>query len=424
MLQFFPQARGFGPHRPGHPPTLALRPPPNPMPARAKEVFQEIQQEKKFFTHLLDAVENALMAFDGGGHLLWANKAGERLCGAPTRRLIGQNYRAFGLDPHLSEIMDRFRAGERVKQIETCVRSPVPGDGTETEPWVALVTCSTLTEDGHLKGGVLMVEDVTEVRDRAKARLQKDSITALSGLTASLAHELKNPLGAIDLHIQLLERLLRNAGGRPLTREAQEEMGEMTHILSDELGRLDRMLSDFLTSVRPLKPRRRSDDLNRIVEEALTFMAPEIDSHKIILMKDLSPDIPALMLDPDLIKQALLNLFKNSVAAMARTGRPARLTVSTRCDPETVLLSVADTGEGIPSENLTKIFEPFFTTRDMGTGLGLSIVHRIFTEHGGALVLHSKVGEGTDFRVEFHLKSPTPPLLPSPHPETPNAPGH
>jgi signal transduction histidine kinase len=120
----------------------------------------------------------------------------------------------------------------------------------------------------------------------------------------------------------------------------------------------------------------------------------------------------------------LLNLLKNSVAAMERTGRPGRLSVSTRSNPETVLLSVADTGEGIPAENLTKIFEPFFTTRDMGTGLGLSIVHRIFTEHGGALVLHSKVGEGTDFRVEFHLKTPTPPLLPSPHPETPHAPGH
>lgn len=388
------------------------------MPARAKEIFQEVQQEKKFFTHLLDGLELAMMAFDTVGRLLWANKAGERLCGAPTKKLHGQSYRDFGLDLHLKQILDRFQQGERIKQVETCVEGPVQDDGSRGEPWVALVTCSTLTQDGHLTGCVLTIEDVTEVREQAKARLQKDSITALSGLTASLAHELKNPLGAIDLHIQLMERLLRNAKGKVLGTDFQGEMEEMTQILSSELRRLDRMLSDFLTSVRPLRARRQPEDLHRILTEALALLAPEFESHKIMILKDLAPELPTLSLDPDLIKQALLNLMKNAVAAMSRTGRPGRLTVSTRSSADAVLLSIADNGEGIPAENLTKIFEPFFTTRDMGTGLGLSIVHRIITEHGGELVLSSQVGEGTDFRIEFQLKTPTPPLLPSPHPET------
>jgi len=386
------------------------------MPARAKEVFQEVQQEKKYFLQLLDAVEDALFSMDHDGKVAWMNKAAERLAGESLRKFHGKPFAELPVDGHLKEIWTRFLGGERIRNLETCI-TPHPAVGKavhgaglpEAPPCAALISCFTLADGGRLQGGLLFVQDVSEVRRHARDRLQKDSVHALAGLTASLAHEIKNPLGAIDLHIQLLQRLLKNAHF-----PGHGEMDEMARVISEEIHRLDRIVNEFLTSVRPIRARRKPESLNPILEEVLRLMAPELEARKVRVVADLAPDLPLLLLDRDLIKQAVINLIKNAQAAMENTGRPGLLKVGTRHAGETVLLSVADNGEGLPAENLAKIFEPFFTTREMGTGLGLTIVHRIFTEHGGELVLQSEPGQGTDFRVEFPLHEAAPRLLASP----------
>lgn len=394
------------------------------MTARAKEVFQEVQQEKKYFLQLLDAVEDALFSIDNRGNLEWLNKAAERLAGEPLRKLHGRPFSELPVDPHLKDLWARYRGGERIRNLETCVTGfgasgkgvghPV---GAEAPPCAALVSCFTLADGGRLQGGLLFVQDVSEVKRHARDRLQKDSVHALAGLTASLAHEIKNPLGAIDLHIQLLQRLLKNAHF-----PKRDEMEEMARVISEEIHRLDRIVNEFLTSVRPIRARRKPESLNAILEEVLRLMAPELEARKVHVVSDLAPDLPALPLDRDLIKQAVINLIKNAQAAMESTGRPGLLKVGTRHAGETVLLSIADNGEGMPAENLAKIFEPFFTTREMGTGLGLTIVHRIFTEHGGELVLQSEPGQGTDFRVEFPLHEAAPRLLEPPEAGRPSLP--
>ena len=208
----------------------------------------------------------------------------------------------------------------------------------------------------------------------------------LTLLAAGVAHEIGNPLNSLHIHLQLIERKVRNLHGA-----VAGELQESIEIARSEISRLDSIVTQFLSAIRPSKPQLQPENVNAIVEESVRFFAAEIEDRDIVVEQELRSDLPLLELDRDQMKQAFYNVIKNSFEAMKRRGI---MHIRTDRDETHVLMNFTDTGGGMSAEMLSHVFEPYFTTKPSGSGLGLLIVRRIVREHGGELAIESKEGTG------------------------------
>ena len=220
-----------------------------------------------------------------------------------------------------------------------------------------------------------------------------------------MAHEIKNPLGAISIHLQLIQRRLgteREGPGADPWSAVREAVG----VIEEEVERLNQIVVDYLFAVRPMNIDLTSEEVNEVLTELLRLLRPELEAAGIELREQLSKSLPRVLLDQRAMREALLNLIKNAIAAMVEdtaSGRPRVLTVASSTDGETVTVRVGDTGPGIPQEIQGKVFEPYFTTRDFGSGLGLTLVYKIVKEHLGEIELDSKPGSGSTFSISIPI---------------------
>lgn len=242
-------------------------------------------------------------------------------------------------------------------------------------------------EAGQAKNFLCIRRDITS-RTQMEQRLQQsERLASIGEMSTYIAHEIRNPLFAIG---GFAHQLLRNVSD-PAAREKIE-------IIIEESKRLDSILKSILTFARPVEPGSGLADLNRIVRDTMELMGIACESRNIQLVLGLADDLPLVEADPELIKQCLINLVKNSVEAMPQGGQ---LAVRTGMAAARVLLEVEDTGQGIVPEIRDKVFSPFFSTKGRGTGLGLAMTKKILDELGGTVDLSSVPGAGT--RVVLHL---------------------
>ena len=232
-------------------------------------------------------------------------------------------------------------------------------------------------------------------RDRRDARRMRDEEhAALIGTLASgLAHEIRNPLGTLSMNLQLLQEDWANPVSDRETKSARK-----IAVLLKEIRHLENILNDFLRFAA--KPRLKLErvNINRILEELLDFTAPQAARAKVRVIRRLSPAAPPVQVDPERIRQCLLNLFLNALQAMPEGGD---LEVSTDSAPGHCRIRVRDTGVGIPPENLEQIFNLYFSTKPAGTGLGLPMARKIVEEHRGTISVESTPGQGTVFTVDL-----------------------
>ena len=172
-------------------------------------------------------------------------------------------------------------------------------------------------------------------------------------------------------------------------------------VAKGEINRLDYIITQFLQAIRPSPPQLKEASLNDVVQKTLALLGPELENRGLTVREKLARRLPNTPIDPAQIQQVLVNLIKNALQAMTKGGV---LTLQTGEGSEGVWVSVADTGGGIPQEQINRIFDPFYTTKKKGTGLGLMIVQRIVRAHGGRIELESHVGQGTTFRVWLPLR--------------------
>jgi signal transduction histidine kinase len=215
-------------------------------------------------------------------------------------------------------------------------------------------------------------------------------LAAISRLTSGVAHEIKNPLNAILLRLDLLKARLAGA---------DEEIAQELEVLSREVLRLNRVVTTFLDFSRPVEVHFTEVDLGALVREMAELIRPQAEEANIRIEVD-TPGAPALLRgDPDLLKQAVLNLMTNAVEAMAAAGGQLRLTVSRT--GRRWLLEVADTGPGIPEALRGKVFQLYFTSKARGSGIGLAMAYRAAQLHNGTISFTSETGRGTTFRLEL-----------------------
>ena len=369
-------------------------------------VVKRLARERSFLETLFNTIEDGVLVVDEQGRVIYFNQAVTRLLGLQPGT-EGQHVTRFL--PELDwEDLSRFdsRGGARVARHEFEVNYPRPR-------FLRLYAAPLDGEAAGSSGVALILHDATETRQQTFEAIESERVQALTLLAASVAHEIGNPLNALHIHLQLMERELKKlnederrvtAGGRvvsPVT--AQPSVQELSHKLSryldvakGEINRLDYIITQFLQAIRPAAPQLKLISLNEIVEKTLDLLKPELSNRGLNVKTRLARRLPTAPVDATQLQQVLVNLIKNAMQAMTRGGT---LTLQTGEAGEGVWVSVTDTGGGIPQEQLKRIFEPFFTTKKKGTGLGLMIVQRIVRAHGGKIEVEGHAGRGTTFRV-------------------------
>jgi signal transduction histidine kinase len=240
---------------------------------------------------------------------------------------------------------------------------------------------------------VKKAESILERRQEEQKELQAqlelaERLAALGEMVAGVAHEIRIPLGFISSTAELLRKRL----------EQNETNSRLAKIIEEEVNRLNQTVTEFLDFARPREPNLQVCDVEGILERGLEFLQPEIERQKISLVRQYSRNGHPLMVDPDLLYRAFLNIIINAIQAMPQGGR---LTVSTAPGPrgKGIKIDFQDTGEGITAENAKKIFNPLFTPKDQGSGLGRSIVKGIVESHQGQIAIDSNFGRGAKVSI-------------------------
>jgi len=243
---------------------------------------------------------------------------------------------------------------------------------------------------GQALGSVLLIKDLREIRDLQEKVHRSERLASLGRLAAGVAHEIRNPLSSIKGFAQYF---VKRFNGQP------EDQGYAS-IMVKEVDRLNRVITELLDFAGPKEPRREPQSLENIAEHALQLLAPDLATRKVEVSREYEPGLPAVSVDRDQISQVFINILLNALESMDGEG-DIRISLRSCGPPPGVEVSFADTGAGIPEEDLEKVFEPFFSRKRKGTGLGLAIVHQIIGSHRGDIRVESGPGKGTTFRIHL-----------------------
>lgn len=344
-------------------------------------------REKGFLENVFDALQEGVLILDPEGAVTFLNGAA---CGF------------FGLehDEALGQKIDSLVRGLNWKSLVGPGRQAVNRDLEVFYPENRYLNfyLSPLVEDvtasEELLGYVMLVRDVTQSRREAEEAIESEKLNALTLLAAGVAHEIGNPLNSLGIHLQLLERKVND-----LPPGDRDKLHEHLSTARNEIQRLDLLLKEFLHAIRPSAAHREPGNLNKVIEDTLSTLAPELEEHNVHVNLHLEDHLPVLPIDSDQLMQAFFNLLKNAYQSLPGSGGEVRIT--TRSTEFEIIASVEDYGSGISPEIMGSLFEPFRSGRKTGTGLGLLIVRRIVRAHGGEIEVESEEGEGTTVRMYF-----------------------
>jgi two-component system NtrC family sensor kinase len=375
-----------------------------------KRIEDELREANEFFMNLIESSVDGIIAADMKGNIFIFNKGAEILSGYKAEEVIGKiHITRIYPEGIAKEIMKRLRSPDYggVGKLLPCQFNVVNKMGEE----IPIQISASLIYNGAGQE-VASVGIFTDLRPRLlmEKKLQEthlqlvssEKMASLGKLAAGIAHEINNPLGGILIYSSLMmEDLL----------EEDPKRSDLARIVQ-EAGRCKDIVKSLLEFARQTEPKKEPTDINRAINDGLFFLVKQALFHNIRIVKEFDPFLPLVRGNAGQLKQVFMNIIVNAAEAMHGNGT---LTIRTlpSLDRKTVRIEFADTGEGIPEENLSRIFDPFFTTKDVGkgTGLGLATSYGIVQDHGGTITVTSKVGLGTSFVIELPIQPQTQPIL-------------
>jgi signal transduction histidine kinase len=355
----------------------------------------------------MNNLEDAVALFSPRGDVIFSNAAMNALHTGPIGGLPASH--------PVRQIVERTLAG---RKSQGPVSMALPSrdatvrisESDALEGADRLVISHAITDaSGRFLGAMLVARNLAYLSQVHSTLNYSRKLAALGRLMAGVAHEVKNPLNAMTIHLELLKQKLSRqlvaAGGVPLLPETSKPTGpsldvtKHVDVISKEIKRLDEVVNGFLKFARPDELKLQPIRLAALISDVATTAGAEAERNRITMTVDCAESLPAINADPGMMGQALLNLALNACQAMPDGGT---LKIGCRAaSRRRVEISVEDTGVGIPPEHLGRIFDLYFTTKEQGSGIGLSMVYRIVQLHGGEVEVQSTPGRGTRFRLIF-----------------------
>lgn len=326
----------------------------------------EAERSKDFLNAILHSLEEAIIVVDPEERVSMVNRAAEEFLGLCPADAIGKIFASLDF---------------------TIIR-----DGSDTylhvngKKYNVILSSSTVFDsEGHLRGRVVLIKDITRLREMEVHHERNQRLIAMGEMAAKIVHEIRNPLCSIELFSSMLESDLEKSTHKKLARG-----------ISTGINNLNNILTNMLFFAKPHKPVPRNIRLDRVVEDSVMMFLPMMESRRIRIERVVfGCEIDG---DPELLKQVFMNIIINAIQSMPDGGRVG--IDMHKCD-RSVVVDVSDSGEGIKHEHMERIFDPFFSTKDTGTGLGLAIASKIMQAHGGYIKVRSEEGKGSTFSLYF-----------------------
>ena len=355
-------------------------------------LVQRLARERKMQETVFNTIQDGVIVIDSDGVVQYANDAALGLIGLKGND-IGVT-RLWKMVPDLAKSIDRETVMGEKKSAPVLSREIELNYPDHRVVRLYMVPIDAQVGHDDSGGYVIVLSDVTEERVSMEERLESERIDSIVRLAAGVAHELGNPLNSLTIHLQLIERKLKNLAKHPDTTKLTESL----QVCQGEVERLDGIITHFLKAIRPQKLELNELDLLGLVEDVLRVQEAELSDRKLEVKVEVNDDLPTILGDRDQIKQAFFNLIKNAMEAMQPSGS---LRILARCDDDYVYLQFVDNGSGISEEDLSKVFQAYYTTKEEGHGLGMMIVERIMREHGGHINIESRKEAGTAITLQF-----------------------
>jgi PAS domain S-box-containing protein len=359
--------------------------------AELKESLCRQEEIKTYLYSILESMENGVIGLDMEGRITHFNRAASEITGYESDSVIGKSFTEVFVSDSEPSLIQVLRTGRELKRDEKVLwhkdGHPVP---------VSYQTALLRDSQGNRLGVVEIFSDISKIKALQEEMHQAKTLAALGEMSATVAHEIRNPLGAMGVWAGLLERDLAADDSRRKT------LGKII----EGLSRLNKIVSNLLVYTRPIRAEFRKVKIFQILDEIVDFVQIEIErlGIKIEVIKKFTDEPIYVLADPEKMGQVVMNLCLNAVQAMPDGGT---LTVAVENDScrnaGFVCFSIEDNGCGIEKQNLIKIFDPFFTTKENGTGLGLAIVKKFVQSHSGYVDIKSEIGKGTAVKVFIPL---------------------
>ena len=344
--------------------------------------------EKAHLQGVVDQLEDGVIFLNPERHILFFNRAAETVVGLPLERTVGLPIHEV-LDPAhpLLPFVDQVLVGSAGIRNATVV---LPHDGRDKE---FLVSAFHMEDARRVMGVAVLLKDLESIKTVQSLVSYSAKLAALGRLTSGVAHEVKNPLNAMMIHVELLKERLEDSG---------VDVKKSLEVIGGEIRRLDRVVQGFLKFMRPQELTLKPVDLNAMLQSVCALLEAESLRHGVRFVLDLDAALPAVSADEELLRQAFINIVQNAVQAMPSGGG-----VRIRTRPEEVdwvRVTVTDQGVGIAPEDVDKIFKLYYTSKPGGSGIGLSVVYRIVQLHDGTVEAKSELGRGTAVIVRLPVR--------------------
>lgn len=348
-----------------------------------EEHLEEILQLKRYNDMILASMTNGLLTLDLQGRLVSANAAAEGMLGLRANGCQGKSCR--DLWPEENSLGGML--AECLERQTVCRNREISLENGSEQRRTLMVNTSLLQDAREAVVGLLVVlNDITELKEMETRVRQIDRLAALGTLSAGLAHEIRNPLAAVKTFVQLLPRKISNP----------DFFEKFQVTVPRELKRINDLIENLLELARPPRMKFRTTALTDLFQQVADLYRDELEAANITLGIDQKEVIPPIWGDGEYIMRAFSNLIRNAKQAMPEGGR---LAIDAQSMEGIVRIHFIDSGVGMDEATRDNIFNPFFTTKDRGTGLGLAITHKIIQEHGGDIEVASTPGEGTTFTL-------------------------
>jgi len=375
-------------------------------------IFNELRSQNEMLKSTFQSLSTGLVTVDMTWKIRQMNKAAERLLplNKTPEEHVDEKFYQYIKD---EEIYNFFKDCDESNKTNLSDEFSVLTSGGSIR--FIEISVTPLIEDDKISGNIVLIDDVTQKKNQEILLHRMETMAGLTNIAASVAHEIKNPLGAISIHIQLLQKAIRKKREGDGKLPDKKFTENYLDVINQEIDRLNKIVVDFLMAVRPVSANFSLVKVNDLLNQFISFITPEFNDKKIKVESIIENKETKLLIDEKLFREVLVNIAQNALAAIEQRfesnikSNPfeevffGKLEIDSSSNDDKFILKIKDNGTGMSEEVKSRVFEPYYTTKANGTGLGMAMSYKIIKEFSGDINIESTPGEGTTFIITIPI---------------------